>query len=360
MRELVVHIGMHKTGSTSIQQALNVDREMLRGQGVYVPKTGTFNYSKGHHNIAWELNADRRFQPQDGTMDEMFDEVSSLTEPTIVLSSEEFVRFRSSRPRRSSSKYARIRQFADTLSRRLRIVAFIRDYPSAQNSAYTQQIRTFSHALPFAEFLEREASNERWLYSEVFRGFEAIADSMSILPFEGDILPVFYKQLGVTPNAAGYERENVGFGPKAIEACRILYRHYSGESHRSGGVSGGPAGQVRQLMDDLGWNKTSFWGFEPQQATSIQQTLLRRDSDFVARHKIEFSPKFAERSPNDCHLEQMDDEERRSFLQGLGHIVASSSMQRREGEPVRSPREGKRGQSHDRQRRSSRNDSLGW
>ncbi|WP_340109893.1 glycosyltransferase family 2 protein [Pikeienuella sp. HZG-20] len=38
--ELVLHVGLHKTGTTHIQRALERDRERLRGEGVLFPETG--------------------------------------------------------------------------------------------------------------------------------------------------------------------------------------------------------------------------------------------------------------------------------------------------------------------------------
>lgn len=341
MSELIVHIGLHKTGSTSIQQALNADHEMLLKQGVYVPETATFRRRKGHLNIAWELNEDSRFRPRNGTVDDMLAELAPRSEPVVVISSEDFSRFRPGKMRQTTTKYARLRQLANALSRRLTVIAFVRDYPSAINSAYTQQIRTFSHAMPFANYLQREASNERWLYSQVFLGYEEVADRVTILPFKGDVIGAFYAQLNASLRAEGYPRANVGFGPQAIEACRILFRHYSSALRDDGGLaSGGPAGQIRQIADELGWNKTSFWGFEPEQARKIHETLSSRDSNFFSRHDITFESDFSKRVPNDRHLEQMSEKERSSFLQGLGYIVATCSARAAE-EPVKAPRRSK-------------------
>lgn len=58
---IYIHIGMHKTGTTSIQKFLHTN---FSGQNkeFYYPNTGIYEY--GHHNIPWSLkegSRDNRF-----------------------------------------------------------------------------------------------------------------------------------------------------------------------------------------------------------------------------------------------------------------------------------------------------------
>ena len=89
-RVIWVHIGTHKTGTTSIQNALAANRERLRSHGLYVPTAGTTHAHSGHHNLAWQLRDDPRFQPGRGTLDDLLAELSTVTEPGAVISSEDF------------------------------------------------------------------------------------------------------------------------------------------------------------------------------------------------------------------------------------------------------------------------------
>ena len=324
VRELVVHIGLHKTGSGSIQHALNGAHSSLREQGVYVPVTSTMGHTKAHHNIAWELNDDRRFRPQRGTLKDLHAELSSVSEPIVVLSSEGFSKYRPGK-KDMRAKSARLRQLAESLSRRLVIVAFVRDYASALNSAYTQQVKTFGHAMSFAEYLVREELSSRWLYGNVLAEWEAVANRMVVRPFGGDVVVTFFGMLGIVPQADGYERVNEGFGPRAIEACRVLYRHYSLASPK-GLRKGGPTRLIRQVADGRGWNATPFWGFLPEQAVAAHLALEKRDAAFLGRHEIEFAQRFRTREYNEQTLEQMEGDARREFMEGLAEIVVTSKV----------------------------------
>lgn len=85
-----LHIGTHKTGTTSIQTFLSANEQSLKSNGIYIPRTGRLSSSSGHHNIAWELNNDPRFNPHLGTLSDLIIELRSLESPTVCISSEDF------------------------------------------------------------------------------------------------------------------------------------------------------------------------------------------------------------------------------------------------------------------------------
>jgi hypothetical protein len=63
MKKIYIHCGFHKTGSTAVQIALSQNAERLRTEGYLYAHTGLVGdrMRQGHHNIAWELAGDRRF-----------------------------------------------------------------------------------------------------------------------------------------------------------------------------------------------------------------------------------------------------------------------------------------------------------
>jgi hypothetical protein len=87
-RRLHVHIGTHKTGTTSIQLFLHDHRQRLRASGIYVPTTG--RVGPGHHNLAWEPRRDVRFDPGRGSLGELIAELRGVKERVAVISSEDF------------------------------------------------------------------------------------------------------------------------------------------------------------------------------------------------------------------------------------------------------------------------------
>src|SRR5215203_3005331 len=89
-RRCFLHIGTHKTGSTSLQVLLYAHPTVLQAHGCLYPKTGRSPDSPaGHHDIAWEISGDARHQRAYGTIDDLAVEIASVPHD-IILSSEDF------------------------------------------------------------------------------------------------------------------------------------------------------------------------------------------------------------------------------------------------------------------------------
>jgi len=86
---IIVHIGTHKTGTTSIQASLRKHAPALAERGLYVPETGTLYKRSGHHNIGWELRGDPRADSQKGGLAELVEELSGVSADSAVISSED-------------------------------------------------------------------------------------------------------------------------------------------------------------------------------------------------------------------------------------------------------------------------------
>src|SRR5438874_9962524 len=114
-----VHIGLHKTGSTSIQKMLAGREAWLQEQGFHLPRAGR-DFAHGHHELAWELNRKRGFAGS-AQFDALSCEVEEANFPErIILSSEEF----------SSNIHlprvvARLKRKIGRLGYRLHVIAYI-------------------------------------------------------------------------------------------------------------------------------------------------------------------------------------------------------------------------------------------
>ena len=90
MKQIFIHVGLHKTRTTAIQFELFKHRNRLTEQNFYYPIAGIPDKSYGHHNIAWELSRDRRFQRSLGRITELINEISLSNINNFILSSEDF------------------------------------------------------------------------------------------------------------------------------------------------------------------------------------------------------------------------------------------------------------------------------
>lgn len=89
MSKIYIHCGLHKTGSTAIQVALSKHAERIKEEGFLYPRAGRIGDIGGHHNIAWQLAGDRRFDRWFGDLGALFAEIQSHN-GAVLLSSEDF------------------------------------------------------------------------------------------------------------------------------------------------------------------------------------------------------------------------------------------------------------------------------
>jgi hypothetical protein len=88
VKTLFVHIGTHKTGTTSIQAYLSKHAALLLRRGLYVPAIGSVWEHSGHHNVAWGLRDDPRFKPELGGFNELLLALRTASVDRAVISAE--------------------------------------------------------------------------------------------------------------------------------------------------------------------------------------------------------------------------------------------------------------------------------
>ena len=87
---LAIHVGPHKTGSTSVQRALAAARDSLAGQGVWYPPSLPGASWPDQHADAWILLRDGRLAEFDRWLAASGDEARQRGCDTLLLSSENF------------------------------------------------------------------------------------------------------------------------------------------------------------------------------------------------------------------------------------------------------------------------------
>jgi hypothetical protein len=231
MRELFIHIGTHKTGTTSIQHFLRSNADKLLGNGVYVPAAGTLNELSGHHNIAWELCGDERFLPEKGKLEDLILELGHTTARRAVVSSED-LECLLAHPARLADMHNRLRK----AGWEPRYVVFFRNAPDYALSLY-HELRKHEFNRSFASFfLEicRTGSfcHRQWLFRfdrvTFCRDWCAATDSRSLSVFSYDrcawqsgLVPSFLSVLSIHDPillhaAQKAERLNVGEDPASL------------------------------------------------------------------------------------------------------------------------------------------------
>jgi hypothetical protein len=220
---LILHIGSHKAGSSSIQYFLARNAERLRPFGVIYPQIGRQRWA--HHRIKNDLLAD----PQNmAGWNEVRDLGKAHPDKRIVISSEGLETLK-------ERHIAHLKRHLDGIP--TRILVYVRDLASVLPSRYNQltkmgiNIRDFdcfyAHRGPSRGY---ELASRTELWADVF-GWENLRirslDSRSLAG--GDLIQDLLSVLDVSldelggPAAEGLALRNVSLGWKTVEVLRALY-----------------------------------------------------------------------------------------------------------------------------------------
>lgn len=163
---VIVHIGTHKTGTSSIQQSLFDARDELLKHGILYPESGRpdDSYTRtGHHLLAWGLR--NRHNVDCSSWDALAAELSKSNAHTAVISSEVF-------GPALSEEVGRIRQYLSP--HEVSVIVYFRSHVSFALSFYKQFVQgrdrftgSFRDFLSsYGSYLDYEAIFIRW--REVF------------------------------------------------------------------------------------------------------------------------------------------------------------------------------------------------
>lgn len=143
-----LHVGTHKTGTTSLQALLRANEDTLARRGIYVPRTGRPPGLAGHHNIAWQLNGDSRFDSRHGTVAELIDEIASRGAPVACVSSEAFEYLHD-----EPAKLRRLARALRSIGYEARVLIYLRPQAEYAESLYAELVK-HGLATSFPQFLQ--------------------------------------------------------------------------------------------------------------------------------------------------------------------------------------------------------------
>lgn len=176
-RELLVHCGLHKTGTTALQNFLTANRAALRQNGVLYPNAGTPPSLTGQHNLAWQMARDRRYRTAWGDIDALFAEIGGF-EGRVILSSEEF---------ESSilhpDRWQRLAGRAQALGFSVTLVVYWREISAQVQSVYLQKLRSgYGQEFSLAARLAIEEGTLRWNDGQICFSRPVIQKCLAAVP----------------------------------------------------------------------------------------------------------------------------------------------------------------------------------
>lgn len=195
---LILHIGRHKSGTSALQIALHLNRELLDSQGILYPQAGSSGKT-AHHDLAYSLNP--RFKRNDYIeLIELIAKEIRENHHTIIISSEAF---------QNIQVIDRVKLLVRTLKpERTQIICYFREYLDYCIASFCQRIQAQSSFITLKQLvsdmknLSVEAFITRWRSIGDFKMFWFDRSKLHNM----DIIDDFFGQVGLTSLVPSLEK----------------------------------------------------------------------------------------------------------------------------------------------------------
>lgn len=294
MAKVVLHVGPSKTASTTVQKFLST----FDGDSpLEYPKWGWTRPDAGHHNLAYELRNDRRYDPSLGGLDRLSEDLKQGK--SLFFSSEDFPTY--------APFLTRVKDICDKFDAELEIIFFVRDPIARLNSMYTQQIKTFVENCTFADFVSRAAKEDKInIRRNVKYPLEKAGIKVRFMPFVGAKLNVIFaemcKDYGFDAQPESFEHTNPAPSPEEI----ALYRQIG---HRMKKSEISHWGASAKFSAKYGYNR-KYFGFDPWMIQDVRTQLEAQYDDLaelgVETYRDELNATFFKAKPKCANIEDQD------------------------------------------------------
>jgi hypothetical protein len=180
-----LHVGTHKTGTTSIQAFLRDNEARFARRGVLVPRAGRGEDRAGHHNLSQELLGASGFVEERGGLAALVAELARSDASRAVISSEDF-----SLLSRSHQALVTLRDAIGAAGFAPTIIIYFRPQVSYCVSIYAEIVKN-GNLKPFSRYLDelREHGSFLWngvlgplcRYDVLFERFAAVFGAEAII-----------------------------------------------------------------------------------------------------------------------------------------------------------------------------------
>lgn len=201
MKQLIIHIGRHKSGTSTLQKTLFLNRELLEEQGFYYPRTGIKGY--GHHNISEPLsrkNISKNSKTLIDLKNSLLLELADIDASNVIISSEAF----------QNCAPSDVAVFFEDFD--VKIVVYVRNKLDYLVSSYCQKVHATNYAKPVEEFA---LTFKNLFYKDFIESWQKSFANISVNIFDrntltdGDIVKDFIsKNLNFSINYKEIENEN--------------------------------------------------------------------------------------------------------------------------------------------------------
>lgn len=326
-RVCYVHVGPHKTGTSSIQWFLKQSRAKLLEYGYFVPESGTIHGA--HHPIVRKLCGQELPKHQESAAISFARQLRETDCKAIVISSE------------TLDGLLRKGECAKTLFSGLRqlnlepkLILFPRNQSQSINSRYAEVVKGFRRCEPFQAFVtSMEPSIFGYcVFIDLAKAFnlELIVRPFTARSITRGVVPEFLQAIGVDSShfCDADVRRNETAGPFTIGVARSILRTIcSSASQLKWRQAQRCKKALLAFLEEKGWTDRGYCGLTTALARHIEQTWRPENDAFAQRvWRKSWAEVFAadvgrEFTPNDLELVQPDVASERRLRQAVSEMM---------------------------------------
>jgi hypothetical protein len=281
-RVCYIHVGPHKTGTTSIQWFLKENRAELLRQGYFVPESE--NMHGAHHPLVRQLCGQEMPKRQPDWVTKFARAIKETACEVIVISSEVL------------EDLLRNRHYAKEFFNRIgefnlepKLVFFPRNQSQLINSRYTEVVRGFLRSESFETLVQAEICHPN-RYSHLIALADAFSATLIAQPFTEEtisrgVVPEFLRAIGIDPLQFQDTnvRRNQGVGPFTISVARDVLRSMGSSGRELKWLQAARCGKrLTAYLDERGLADSGYCGLTTALAKHIE-TECRPDNDAFAQ-----------------------------------------------------------------------------
>ena len=336
-----IHVGPHKTGTTSIQSFLAKNQADLLKHGYFVPDSG--NVNGGHHPLARQLCGQEVPHQHKGAIAKFLEALANTSCEAVVISSEALEGLLR-KTECAKTFFNHLRQF----NLKCTIIVFPRNQPQLINSRYVQVVRGFRQSQPFATFVSEEIDHPTFSYGDLIAVAKQFAAEVVARPFTGQmivsgVVADFLQAIGLDASGFGSTdiRRNKTAGPFTVSVARDALRLIANAGRRLTAVQARRCKRKLTLyLQEKGLADTGYCGLSNALAQRIENHW-QQDNNLFAQQVWQkpWEEVFAadvgrEFTPNDFDIAKPDERTQRERHKTVTEIMAS--IEHIIGEPAES------------------------
>jgi hypothetical protein len=257
-----IHVGPHKSGTTSIQWFLQENRAELLKHGYFVPESETKRGA--HHALAQGLAGLEVGQHREPLVVNSIRAIADTPAEAIIISSE------------ALEGILRNRKYTEAFFKRIgelnlepKLILFPRNQPQWISSSYAFLVKSFRRSDPFQSYAMGFAQSVASKFSRWVELRDAYAFELTARPFRketaaGGVIPEFLRSVGInlSPEFRGCViRRNEGVGPFTVSVARALLRSISDNRKRLTWLQAeGCKKKLAVYLKEKGWADVGYRG----------------------------------------------------------------------------------------------------